>query len=111
MFFKYKIYSAMVFGLLSLALVGTLQAKDDEYIPWTVDIAGLPPGKCTITELATSLEGARQWARDYAGWVNLYSVNEHPSKIVFNYYDGLLKTKLTRTFYKDMATCKLERKD
>ena len=84
MLVKYKKHMRFVVGLVSLTLVGMSKPEDSKYIPYVLDTEGLSPGKCTITNLATSLENAKQWAEESAGWIKVYSVHEYPLKIVFN---------------------------
>jgi len=79
------------------------------YLPWTLDVERYPRGTCQVTGLARSFEEARRWAKQSLGWIDVLSVNEEESKIAFTYYDGLVKAKSVRVFYKDMVACKAER--
>lgn len=79
------------------------------YLPWALDVENYGKGKCEITDLAGTFAGARRWAQQSAEWIDVESVQEQSNKILFVYYDHLIRARSIRTFYKDMATCTAER--
>lgn len=91
-------------------LISTSEASEnDGWIPWTLDAENYSRGECVISKLARDLDGARKWAKESEGWIQVQSIREGLGKVVIIYYDGLLKSNSVRTFYKDMATCKADR--
>jgi len=78
----------------------------------SLDAEGFPNGKCYISELANSWAEARKWATDASGsqgWIQMYSVGAYTDRIVFTYFDGLIRRNSQRTFWKDLKTCRKER--
>jgi hypothetical protein len=91
-------------------LIAVNEAKEtDGWIPFTLDVEGYSRGECAITQLARNLDGARKWAKENEGWIQVQAIHEGPGKVAIVHYDGLLKAQAVRTFYQDMATCKADR--
>jgi len=77
-----------------------------EWIPSTHDMPGFQPGNCHVARLARNLDDVERWMSEHQGWIRVIDVYRTPEHITIDHYDGLLKMRGTRIFYKDMATCK-----
>ncbi|WP_162584582.1 hypothetical protein [Variovorax sp. RA8] len=107
---------AFVFSA-ALLLVGPVDASAADNanrgaIPWVLDVQGFPGGQCTTNDLVSSFEEARRWGRESEsdGMIQLRSVNEGPDKIVYMYFDRMIKSNSTRTFYRTIEACKADRR-
>lgn len=80
-----------------------------DFLHWTLDVKGYTPGKCTKSSLARSFADAKTWFKQNEGAHQLRALDEQEDKIIFAYYDGILRTDVIRTFYRSEAECRLYR--